>query len=1095
MGRRRWVALCLVVLVCAFGALAALLYLRPAWVVNQVATRLLHLDFSVGAIEWSVTEGRLLLHLQDLAYRVAAPDGSIALDHLAADIGLDWGRRITINELYLSGGRVALIQHGTVPWWRQFSGPAGERSPRESSGWEVRVRAVFLADTRMVIALEEQQRTHELVLDYVSSGVSLLGRRWVQLEGQADGNPLHMQGETLHIDAMLARRGPFEMSFDVDLAGLRLKVEGELDPFNPGGDTRVSIDADASSLPRFAAIFDIDVPKLHRASLRALLTDSADGLRLEDIAIGLETDNLRIDVSGEVLRPLQDLRPRLQVAIDIKSLQSTLASFGVDMPVDFSIDLSGQLTRPADFLQLAGAAGGITLKGFEVPGERQFGFSGATITLPKDEITGWRGPFELPLEVSAGTLLVAMEFEHRLRFYDLPVRHVGMVIRADGMDLRGRGSYKELPVEVDFGMAQRWKLLTSSVSAPGTRIRINSDFTLPYVPLDVSVKLADATALNRWLRVALPESASADASVSVRIAADHSVSLRRLDVQTVYNGRIALQMPVYDLSQPEQIDARVFADIPNTQRMGPLLDQLVNYINRQRWRRIMGDISTRAVDVVLPDRQFVPSSLRQELARHQWYQGQLDLDGAIKHSPGEFGVRNLALRFSGPELQFAASGDASYVGGRPAVDLQLSAFLRRESVPRLAIPLGVAGRVRSQGEVLLGEQFELQSGASAMRLDFSVEQAFGPRPRLVANILSDYWRAGDVLQRLPLPAARPRPAASTAPAGEPSRVLPDKRLDLDFLSRLDAFVSARGRELDFQSFSVKDWQVDVALRQGRLTIEPLRLNALGGSVFGRLERGLSGNDSTWQLDLAVDKLDLGRLRQTRERKSSGLVSAWIDLDSRGDSPRAIAVNLRGRASPYVSGLTLYGFDLDRLVPDFLRSTQRVIQSALHSQKRTGEQTEAKTLVECAAAQLLFADGMLAADRSIHVRTPHSLFLVTWLLDFTTEQQRIQMIPRVRKGIDLGGSSLARLVQVSGSLRQPSLEVDPGGLFLIGAGSAALYATGGWIYYLAWRQIDGNLTRQEGCERAGASYLHTPTGKLKLPARRGGLPTVEAPAVK
>ncbi len=1089
MVRRRWCALILAVLLFAAGAGATLLWQRPAWVFNHVAGSWLNLDVSVGAIEWAVTEGRLLLHLQDVDYRSAtpAPAVSVSLEHVAVDVRLEWPRRITISQLYLSGGRVAIVQRDAQSWWRQIGG-ATNSQPRGSPAWMVRLRGVFLADTRVVV--ESPQQTHELVLNHASSGVSLQGQRWLQLQGEVDGNPLRAQGEVLDIDQILAQRAPFALDFDVDIAGLQFRAKGKLDLFNWAGATRVSLAADAASLPRFAALFDIDVPYLHRASMRALLTDSADGFRLEDIAIGLQTDNISVDLTGQVSHPLRDWRPELQVAIDIKSLQATLARFGVDMPVDFSVDLAGRLTRPADFLQLSAADGGITFKGFEVPGARQFGFSNATITLPKDELRGWGGPFELPLDITAGALLVAMEFEDQLMFYDIPVSRVGMVIRGDGMDLKGRGSFKGLPIDVAFGMAQDWDQLKSTTLAPGARIRIDSDLTRPYLPLDVDLHLTEATALNRWLRVALPEAAAVDASAEVRIAEDNTVALRRLRVKAEADGRVEVFMPRYDTSQPDRVAAHIAADIPDTGRMAPFLEQVVQYVNRERWQHIMGDLSTRAADAAPPDRHHIPAGLHGELTAQRWYEGRLNLDTAIEYGAGTFGAKDLTLRFVGPELHLGAAGDFIFADRKPVADLQLSAFFGRGAVLDLPVPLGLNGRVRSKGGTLFAEDIELQSGKSALRLNASLAQPFGARPRLVASAMVDYWRMGELLDELENPLAGIRAAASkpASGGGQPGASLfPDEPLDLGLLERLDAYVSLRGSELDFRSFSIRDWQVDLALREGSLTVQPLRLNTLGGSVFGSMERALSGDQSNWKVQLAVDGLDLSQLRQTGEQASRGAVSAWVDLSSRGDTPRAIAANLRGRVSPYATNLTLHGFDLDRLVPDFLRSTQRALQAALQNQAGAGEPAQAQTRIECAAAQLLFADGLLAADRSIHVRTRSSTFLITWLLDLISEQQRIQMTPRVRGGIDLGGANLARMVQVTGTLRKPSLEVDPAGLFLVGAESAALYATGGWLYYLAWRQIENNLARQDTCERVGTSYLRTPTARLKLPVGGGGLP--------
>ena len=58
---------------------------------------------------------------------------------------------------------------------------------------------------------------------------------------------------------------------------------------------------------------------------------------------------------------------------------------------------------------------------------------------------------------------------------------------------------------------------------------------------------------------------------------------------------------------------------------------------------------------------------------------------------------------------------------------------------------------------------------------------------------------------------------------------------------------------------------------------------------------------------------------------------------------------------------------------------------------------------------------------------------------------------------------------------------------MGAGSAALYATGGWLYYFAWRQLERALARTDGCERAVGKYFRQDPDDLKLPVRTAPLP--------
>jgi hypothetical protein len=288
-------------------------------------------------------------------------------------------------------------------------------------------------------------------------------------------------------------------------------------------------------------------------------------------------------------------------------------------------------------------------------------------------------------------------------------------------------------------------------------------------------------------------------------------------------------------------------------------------------------------------------------------------------------------------------------------------------------------------------------------------------------------------------------------------------------------------QLQFDNFKLERLRSDIYLRDGELFVEPLRMIALGGPVVGAFRRQLEGDDSHWHFELVGSDIDAAKLDSGQAGKNQGIFSTRVKLGSQGDSPHEVMSHLSGRVTAQAADTVLYGFELDRLAPDFLKNTL-----ALFNPYKGEKETTVKTQLQCMVGHALFGEGLMTMDRSLLIRTPDSTFVVTWFIDFVTEEQRVQLIPRLRRGLGVSTTDLARTLHVSGTLQKPRLEVDPGGLLLVGAGSAALYVTGGWVVYFTWRQLERSMSRPDACEVAAEKYMTLDDAELKLPRREGKL---------
>jgi hypothetical protein len=1054
------------------------LWQYPAQLITYLAQELLDQDLAVGQLEYRIADGRLLCHVQQITYRQLEPAVDLHLDHFAIDIDLAslQDRRLQVNELVLVGAKLEVDAARRVP-----KAPSAKSKSSSASRWTVDLRGVQARDLELALTLAQVPRRIQIEIDQYASGRRQPGQRWVQVRGAIDDLPLKIDGEALFASETLRQLEPALLALDVNFAGVLLQAHGPFDPLSLHGATNLQIELDATSLPRLAELLNVPFSPWDSALFSARLTDAGGTFNLQNVDLKFRSQNSAISLSGSVAKPFGRWQPDLAVDARIGSMREFLSYLHVAMPVDFSAQVSGHLTRNDEFLQLGNATGGVTFVGQEVPGVDQFSVAGATIRLTKDEIHGWTGPFELPLEVTQGALGAALVMEGETLLYQMPLRKAAMRIRADGMDLDATAAYKQEPVAVSVLLDQKWGQLKSKLEGPATRLTIDSDFRRPGLPLEFTLGVEDTQLLNRWLQLDFPQAIKAQSSGRIDIAGG-AVTLHDLRVAADYGGAIRLHIPRYDFSADAAFTLNGSVNIPSLARIAPLLDDVQAYASGAQWRGALVDLATNTAGPRYPAGP-VDRMLVDELRLRPWLEGALNTHFNLGVGAPGLSFDDLDFTFKGDNISVSATGHLTSHAGMPDADLHIAAELAPGGLLDLSQALTVKGKVTSLDNTLIAQGVEVRNGASTVLLHATLGDPFGQRPRLVSALNANYW---DIEPLLALVRKTSVDKPTVPPRGEDKvdkqqLLFSDAQLDLSWLERLDAFVSVDIDELALSGFSLEHTRFDLNLHDGNLTIGPLSTLMLDGYVVAGFSRRYADNTNYWQLQLVADDLDLAYLASDEEKRNRGLFSARVNLDSRGNSQHEIMSHLSGRVTEYASDMVLQGFELDKLAPDFLRQTLEL----LNPFKREPD-GELRTDIECQLGHAVFGDGLMLMDRSLLARTPKATFMASWYLDFVSEQQRAQLVPKLRKGITLGAQDLARTLAVTGTLMDPDLQLDAGGLLMVGAGSAALYATGGWLAYYAWKQIERTLSSPDACEQAAEGYMSLDRADLALPVRKGVL---------
>jgi AsmA protein len=351
-------------------------------------------------------------------------------------------------------------------------------------------------------------------------------------------------------------------------------------------------------------------------------------------------------------------------------------------------------------------------------------------------------------------------------------------------------------------------------------------------------------------------------------------------------------------------------------------------------------------------------------------------------------------------------------GGEVAADLRI----RGESLRGLAPWLGAAAsklgpveamvRVSGKQNLVRIEPFGVTLGKG--RFDgAAVLDLKDKRPRVQLTLSIDAIDLGPLLRRSE--GTRPR---TQKKSGAP--LFGGERLPLDWMDAANGTAKVKVRTLDTGYATLTEMDADIELQGRRLGVVA-RGQAPGGRAFSAdLVFDGATKVPIVKLRLKGDKLLIEPLIATTE--AEGLIRGDVDvsaeLQAEGESPDRMADALRGKIALLIEHAEADVKGLDQLVGGV---------NALVGQLVTPGQKLAK--VNCGLVAFDFAGGRSQVQGLLD--TPYSTVVAQGELDLGAETISLRVSPSA-KGATL---SVASPVSVRGSLSDPVVEVEKGGLLL------------------------------------------------------------------
>ena len=805
----------------------------------------------------------------------------------------------------------------------------------------------------------------------------------------------------LQLDAMLsADQGHFAISelktnLNHDHAGV--VIQGKVGDLIAVKEIELSVEANTVALERLLERLDIDIPTALPPDLKAsaVVSGNLDQLGVKDINVEARDEGIQVQVSGLVKHALGPKGVDAFVKVQVDSL-ATLSKYAkLELPDLGSLNISGKVSSDDKTYRLENLDA--QLKGKSINAQVQGGIDDLIAVNGVDaNLNVELGPFS-PADVAKIENLL------KRQNVDIPlVFPTGVKVSAGVAGGLDQLSVKDIDAEIfDDGIDIK---LAGAVSNALMPEGIDAKFN---VTVD---KLA---AISKYANMELPDQGALDISGQV-LSENETFRLAKLDAKlrgTDFS--VGLQGSINDLLKLGGISAELKADIASLSALSTLAKTelpttdaititgkvdapggdkggqttlIVNAESSGAKITVDGNLSdlksVESVDVSIAVNASSLSDFNKFAQRELPEQGPFSLNGTVQRRLNEYRLDDFQMTLDKQKLH-----------GNLGVELADNETARSLIHGQLNIPfLDLSPLIPGKPTEEVVEQKEAPEEGEPRPKEFT-----GKTHDSVEDVLKTEEQVVDRL-------------FSTEP------------LPLDLLRDYDADVSLTADRLKAGKVNMKEVDTKLSLREGLLRVEPINAIAGDGTVAAAIKIDASTTPTKLSMGITVKDAPMPRF--------GGGLDLNVDLDGAGDSMADLMGVLNGQilvvmrdARLEKSALTEFGTGLiDRINP-FAKD-------------------EPYTNIECGILRMDIEDGKVNFQRKLAMQTTK----VTWRgggdINLKNERVDVGIVPIPKTGIDFSVGSLASLVHIGGTLKNPTVVLDPKDVALKYGKYMAALSTGG-----------------------------------------------------
>ncbi|WP_431855614.1 AsmA family protein [Azospirillum sp.] len=336
-------------------------------------------------------------------------------------------------------------------------------------------------------------------------------------------------------------------------------------------------------------------------------------------------------------------------------------------------------------------------------------------------------------------------------------------------------------------------------------------------------------------------------------------------------------------------------------------------------------------------------------------------------------------------------------------------------------PYSLSGHLGHQGEVWTFSGMQGRVGESDLNGKVAIDLG-GERPRITGDLTSKRLAALDLAGFV---GGSPK-GKEDYPTKGPGRILPATEINLDMLRSADMDVRFRGGRVEAPFAALEDLDAKIALDNGRLTVEPLKLGIGGGQVAGiAMLDSRDRKTPALKTNLEVRRVKLAEMfRQTQFAKDmGGTLTGRIELAGKGPSPADILAGADGKLGLAVDGGRITSLAVKGLKTNILETLGVAL---------SGSQP---LPFNCFVVDMDLKNGLATANALV-LDTPETLVTGGGGINLKTEALDLRILGRSKKP-QIFATHVPVLVR--GTLGDPNIGVDATESVARGAAAVALGA--------------------------------------------------------
>lgn len=417
---------------------------------------------------------------------------------------------------------------------------------------------------------------------------------------------------------------------------------------------------------------------------------------------------------------------------------------------------------------------------------------------------------------------------------------------------------------------------------------------------------------------------------------------------------------------------------------------------------ISGQLRARPLKATITLPEGLPRTLPGETSKPIAAEGKADYGGLHLDFSGTIGVDD----FRGT---VAVKGPSLSVLGR----------LFDTTLPTTG-PFRLQGQVVKDSPVWQVKVSQARVGKSDLAGDFTYDTRAQP-PRLDGQLTGRNFVLADLA---PAFGTRDEDGAVVRPAG--GRTLPDRRLDLPSLTRLNSDIVVKLDQVDLGSAfrqPIAPLHGRLTLDGGRLTLSDLDARTAQGNLSGTLAIDAGPTRPEWRADLGLNGVRLDNWlkaaksapddirRQTTDKPPppwfTGSLNGRARLVGHGHSTAQLLASLDGRTTLFVRDGSLSHLALEALGLDIAQGLGLLLRG------------DDRQPVECAVVDLDAKNGQMT-PRVALIATPVTVLLIDGKIDLAREQLDLRLTAKPQNVSPL---TLRTPLRVSGAFANPKVGIE------------------------------------------------------------------------